>query len=103
MLSRTTSDMLAGLRAALGREEYRAARSDDARALILAYAVCTALAERRTVYIPTAAALRRQVERATRNLRIQNAAARGASGPDLARRYALSPRQIDRILKAADE
>ena len=98
------TDMLDAIRHTLGTPEYAAADragDDDEMAQTLALAVCAALAERRSVYIPLPATVRSERQRERRDAALVAQFDAGSAPGLLAIRHRLSRRQVLRILARA--
>lgn len=92
------TDMLGAIGHVLADPEYAAAPPDE-QAEMLALAVCTALAERRSIYIPLPATVRNQRQRAVRDAALVAEFDAGVPPGRLAARHGLSRRQVRRILR----
>ena len=86
-----------GDRARPASPEYSAAPS-GAGAGMIALAICTALAERRTIYVPLPSTIRRRMNRAARDTLICSMFRHGTHPNRIASHVGLSPRQVRRIL-----
>lgn len=93
--SATYEDMLSAIQHVLDSPEH-AAGGDSAE--MIALAICAALAERRSAYVPLPATILDRKIRAKRNRLILSMAADGATPSRIARRINLSSRQVRRIL-----
>ena len=100
MTSRTVADMKAAIRSTLGSGRYREAGGPEARIDLIVLSICSVLAERRSVYVPEPGTIRRQFDRELRDASIHSEAAAGKTTTEIARRHALSTRQVRRILSA---
>ena len=91
-------DLLAAVRDTLESPEYIAlAGRDGDRAILVAEAVCDALASRGRVQLPSGARFRSGIERLRRDLRIAAQRRAGLSWTQLSARHGLSIRQLRRI------
>ena len=90
-------DMVSAIEHVLASPGYAAASSGDGAEMI-ALAVCAALAERRSIYIPLPATILDRKHRSSRDHLILSMARGGAHPSQIAQRIKLSPRQVRRIL-----
>ena len=93
------TDMVSAIRHALAAPEFTAA-DPDGQAETLALAVCAALAERRTVYIPLPATVRGQRQRTARDAALAAEFDAGVPLGRLAARHGITRRHARRILRA---
>ena len=92
------TDMVSAIEHVLGTAEY-AATERSARAEMLSLAVCAALAERRSVYIPLPATITARRARESRRAIIISMFDAGAPLGRIVSRSGLSRRQVRRILR----
>ena len=93
------TDMRDAISHVLVDPEYAAAPPDE-QAEMLALAVCAALAERRSIYIPLPATVRSERQRAARDAALVAEFEAGAPPGRLAARHGLTRRHVGRILRA---
>lgn len=94
------TDMRDAIEHTLGTPEYAAADGDRAAASeMIALAVCAALAERRTVYIPLPATIRGERQRAARDAGIVSMFDHHIPLGRIVQHSGLSRRQVLRILR----
>ena len=89
--------MLGAIGHTLAAPQFAAANRDE-QAEMLALAVCAALAERRSVYIPLPATVRGERQRAARDAALVAQFDAGTPPGALAARHGISRRQVVRIL-----